>query len=392
MSEMRWYALSPVDAWFFRDGRPFNRGEDAQSSHCLFPPHATTVGGGLRASLARGLGWDGRRWTESIRERLGGHDSLGPLALAGPFLTYRDQGSAAPELLFPMPTHILGAIQHDKHKNDKAKWVATHALAPSKEPITTDLDRIHVPVSTQSHDEGCESGSRAAPTDELLLTAGGMAAVASGRLPTPDQCVPRERLSRVEARTGIARDPETHAVTLGDLYSPNFVRLDDRAGLIVGVSGLTDQMHPEPLFPLGGESRLAACDSITAPQLPQSDPPESGVTAVIALTPCRFSNDRWYGAGPGDPASLLHPDLTGDVVCAVIDRPIGIGGWKTNDKTDNGDPADQKKPSGPAAMQPYVPAGSVWWLSQPPAQPLTQIGDRTAWGFGRVLVARPCGL
>lgn len=384
MNETRWYCLSPVDAWFFRDGRPFNRGEDSQASSNLFPPHATTVGGGLRASLARGLGWDGRRWTDSIRQRLGGHESLGPIELSGPFLACRKPSM---NLLFPMPAHILGAAPKpkncekqdgDEKRSESPKWIASHVLAPSKAPVITDLGPIHVPISIQHESSEEPSESRAKSTDQYLLTAEGMTAVCAGRLPSPDQCVHRDRVSSVESRTGIARDPRTHAVTLGDLYSPNFVRVDERAGLIVGIRGLTDDMHPEAMFPLGGENRLAACDAISEPDTPVSNPPASGVTALIALTHCRFEDGPWFGAGPGDPASRLHPSLQGHIVCAAIDRPIGIGGWKT----------EGKGSACPTAMQPYVPAGSVWWLSEPPPASLAQIGSRTAWGFGQVIAGR----
>ena len=60
--------LTPIDAWFFRDGRPYNQGESGQTDvRSLFPPFAPTVVGTLRAALAVGQGWNGREsWANEL--------------------------------------------------------------------------------------------------------------------------------------------------------------------------------------------------------------------------------------------------------------------------------------------------------------------------------------
>jgi CRISPR-associated protein Cmr3 len=70
---MHYYTLTPQDAWFFRDGRPYNHGESNQADvESLFPPPARTLTGAVRAALARANGWNGSgRWTNELNRHFG---------------------------------------------------------------------------------------------------------------------------------------------------------------------------------------------------------------------------------------------------------------------------------------------------------------------------------
>jgi len=374
----RWFELEPIDAWFFRDGRPSNRGEDQSDLASVFPPHATTVVGALRAALARAQGWTGHgEWPDGIKQVLGdGFHDLGKLAFTGPFLKRCD------ELLFPMPRHVLGTT--DEGECGKA-FTPTAWLQP--EPVrcdhSTDSEPIHLPMPPQHNAQGRTKPP--APGEGFFATTTCMQKILAGELPGEDDCVHRDKLFEHESRVGIAFDrehPDSRVTGEGEIYSPRYVRLKEGVSLAVGANGLPDGWSVPELLPLGGESRFAGCHELKAappalPQVPQgiggSDP-----SVLILLTPARFAGDEptaWIGADPGEPASQLHPNLVGNVITAAIDRPMRIGGW------------DFKK--GPRPLEPFVPAGSVWWLNNPAVAPPARLGvaPHTAYGYGHALLA-----
>ena len=108
----RSFILSPVDSWFFRDGRPYNKGEANQTDvKSVFPPFAPTAVGVLRAAFGRSMGWSGSGdWPDEIKSKLGDGRDLGPLTFKGPYLV-RSAGKDGGQLetLFPAPLHLLGA-------------------------------------------------------------------------------------------------------------------------------------------------------------------------------------------------------------------------------------------------------------------------------------------
>lgn len=363
---IRWYSLEPVDAWFFRDGRPSNRGEDQSDLESQFPPHPPTVVGALRAALARGKGWDGcgNSWSDCIKVILGdGFENLGALAFTGPFL--QNEGG----LLFPLPRHVVGKTQE---QDEKKTFEASGFLRPSLEPIRCDAGTVRLPeppphVSRDSKPAEQPSG--------FFVTVAGMQCILAGELPESGQCLHADALFRREPRIGIERD--AHSLTTGKnaMYSPHYVRLQKGVSLAVGIDGLPDGWTLPEVFPLGGESRMAVCTRLeTPPSLPQP-PPRSGNALLVLLTPACFDTP-WWGAGPGESASQLSGDVGGAVVTTAINRPVSIGGW------------DSRKGE-PLPMRPHAPPGSVWWLedaSVPNAslEPL-ELGKRTPYGFGMAL-------
>jgi len=134
-SSVRWFQLSPVDAWFFRNGRPFNRGENSGAGETLFPPTSSTVIGALRATLARQLGWTGKGpWKQEQIEVLGDRQDLGGLQFLGPFPTRRSSDEVQP--WFRVPNHILGTSKRstiDGAPFEPGAWLKPSATTPISE-------------------------------------------------------------------------------------------------------------------------------------------------------------------------------------------------------------------------------------------------------------------
>lgn len=357
-SDARWYELTPADAWFFRDGYPFNAGEDQGARETIFPPYPPTVVGAIRAALARSRGWNGHGpWNGALTPVLGDGDDLGALSFRGPFLC-KDG-----ELLFVMPRHVAGHVEDGVFKPKTF-------LVPG-EVMTTDAGEVQFPALPPEF-RGIKTAVPKHP-EGYFVTASGMSRILQGERPMPDECVPAKALYRIEERIGIKRDEKKHTTGEASMYAPRHVRLMEGVSLAVLVTGVPSDWAIPPLFPMGGESRLAACAAINPPPSFPPKAPAGGKCLRIALTPCRFTGQSWWGAGPGDAASALSEGLSGRVVSAAIDRPLGIGGWDFKRK-------------GPRSMLPHVAPGAVWWLeNSEDSAAHRMLGECTEYGFGMTL-------
>jgi CRISPR-associated protein Cmr3 len=363
---MKHYALTPQDAWFFRDGRPYNHGESNQADvHTQFPPPARTLTGAIRAALARANGWDGGRgrWPSAVTTAFGSspHD-LGQLQFSGPFLIH--QGSA----LWPMPRHLLGLVE-------KGTWRPAAFLRPSADATMTDQGRRVLPeIAVPKHKR--PAGLK--PAETAWITTSGLTGILTGHLPPADSVHSSSTLWKLEPRVGLQRDANTLLVGEGNLYSPSFVRLHRSVALGIGITGLPAGMKDLPAwFPLGGESRLAQCEGWQGTALPLGPSaadfkPNSQGKIEFTLT--------LITPGAFDDLATALPGI--EVMSACLGKPIPIGGW------------DSLK-NEPIPLAPFHPAGSTWFcqatsadFTRHHAQHGLWLGDRstTAHGFGQILI------
>jgi CRISPR-associated protein Cmr3 len=367
----QYFTLTPQDAWFFRDGRPYNRGESNQADvESLFPPPARTLTGAVRAALARANGWNGQRgsWPASVTEAFGSApDDLGKVQFSGLFVIHGNEDGEE-KALWPIPRHLLGRFEAEK-------WKPKAFLVPGGE-FQTDQGKIKLPkiLSAEETHDGLKSDESA------WITATGLAQILADDLPSADAVFQPEQLWRHETRVGLKRNEITHQVDEADLYSPSYVRLCRQVALGFGLAGIPNGMNSLPtLFPLGGESRLAQCDLWNDNPLPKSPSADSFQSnaenhiefAVILITPGRFA----------DAAPLLHPNAK--TLSACVGKPVSVGGWDS-------------LANRPLPLEPFHPAGSVWFC-EVPAEVFRQsihchhggrIGDYSAHGFGQIVIGR----
>lgn len=351
-----WYELAPCDAWFFRDGRPMNRGEDARGVQSLFPPSLETIVGAFRAALARSHGWKGYGdWSQEIKDVLGdGFDELGKLSFLGLLL------SKDGKPLFPCPKHLLLT----KKDSRPADW-----LSPS-EPMVCDLgDNVCLPLPPQRE----VTSEKFTESDGYFLTLDGFSRVLKGELPTSDQLIKASSLYVFETRVGIFRDEQTRTVGEASLYNPTFVRLRQGVGLLVGLSGLPKEWTIPSLLPLGGESRMARCSHAKNPLQDVAGDPKGEL--LLSVTPTIAESEHWYGPTPGQDGTLLNSGLSCTIKTVACDRPLLVPSWDSI----KGHPRDQLL---------AIPPGSVWWLSSPDNRSaVRQIGRRRGHGYGLVVPA-----
>lgn len=369
----RTFFLEPMDAWFFRDGRPYNRNEASQTAvKSLFPPHPPTVLGALRAALARTQGWrDGVDWPETLHPVLGnGPHDVGWLRMRGPYPASRPDtseggaGSSEAEVLWPVPAHVLGA-------GVGTGWTPRSLLAPAGEPVPCDLGDVRLLAPTNP-----AKGVRLRGPTQQRVNAAGLDEILAGQIPATEHVVPAPW--QHEMRVGIKRNDEARTTSKEDhaLYSPIMVRMEPGAGLLVELAGVPEHMaDPAGVLPLGGESRLAACARHRAwrsPVCPEQRIRDRGCFIVVHLGPARLA--RLPRAGevlPGFPGTR--------VVSACLLPDVPIGGW------------DGVR-GAPLALVPHVAPGSVWFceITDPdavdPALAMhdQQIGERPEQGFGHI--------
>lgn len=353
--------LTPVDTWFFRDGTPITTDTAPQNNPGnLFPPYPTTVVGAVRAALALGAGWDGKKsWSEEISKILGdGPDNMGRLRLAGPFLLRDGQP------LFQMPRHLLGPIV-------RGKWCPKVMLRPGRK-VSCDLGDVPLPeVPRETKEvETLKTG------DGYWLAAKGMKSVLEGQIPDQAEVICHQDLWAEEPRIGLERDDHRTAKD-GMLYSTCHIRPKKEVSLGTRITGIPEDWTARiKMVPLGGESRFSECldwngDSILGLSL---KPITSNRIIIMALTPLDLEKDYYLG----------QKDLIEGVrvVSACLDRPLRIGGWDSLKRR-------------PLPMRSILPSGSVLFCEtkEGPQQfieslqsddGLLHLGERTSHGFGVV--------
>lgn len=366
------FDIEAVDAWFFRDGRPFNALDPAQSVIAsMFPPPPATCVGALRAAIARANGWSGQGdWPEPLHTLVGNRDDLGPLRFRGPYVVRNG------DVLYPAPLHLVRISERGRGERARQR-LDLLTPGPARRCDLTENVRVRLPALTQI-------SGRIEPLAGFWLTTSGLSRVLAGDAASDTDVVSRTEVSPDEPRTGLQRRADTGTADPGFLYSIRVTRPCPKTGLAVVVEGLSD--FPSTLsnpVAFGGEGRMAwLTKGLRLPALPAM-PPLQAEGQVVRYTATLVTP---FDQGPADvprPDGAL-PDLPGVVVSACVGRAVPIGGWRST----SGD-------QGPRPLKPVTPAGSMWFL-EAPADKLSDIarmhgrciGERADWGMGQVVIGR----
>ncbi|MDR7491960.1 MAG: type III-B CRISPR module-associated Cmr3 family protein [Armatimonadota bacterium] len=355
--------LEPVDAWSFRDGKPFEVGE-AFEARSLFPPHPRTVLGCLRTALLRRWCPEPDRYAGRARPGacpecgagpcralplVGPPDGVPPFEIGPPLLARREGRRA--EVYYPVPRDLvcLDAGGGSGPKGGPG-GTRTGLLVPL------------VPPSGASHclgglgPIGLAGPERVEEPEECLrfISRRALEACLAGADPPPDSLGDRAPGFVREPRIGIGIDAGTRAAREGRLYLRDVVRLEDGAGLLVATSeelGLDMDVAR-----LGGDGRMARLVAVEFPGWP-SRPEVATRLKVYLAAPTWFRGGAGGSAGwyPGwlDPERLegIPPGCQARVrlVGAAMGTLVPVGGWNL---------ATQQ----PREIQWLVPAGSVFFF------------------------------
>jgi CRISPR-associated protein Cmr3 len=351
--------LEAVDVWMFRDGRPFDAGQD-HSAASRFPPYPTVVQGAVRSHhlVQTGVNLTDDR---AVAAAVGVGFDLGLRRVRGPLLARR-QGDAY-ERLFPAPADAF-----DQEGRMKAR-----SPRPRPDGVTVNIPATVLPQLFWSEGEAQKGeGGGAWLTERALLDYLAGKAVRG----LSSAC-----LFEMEPRMGIGVDSTRRTAREGALYDLQVVRPRPGVGLWVEASGF-EGWPDSGLMRIGGEGRGAQFSTLRTrlawPGLAGADLPRA--FKVYFATPTWFE----HGWRPTDWGRFFEGQVS--LQAAAIHRYESVGGF---------DWAAQATEAGahrPARR--FVPAGSVYlFYSDGPARLRADLVQNaiTDWGaeigFGQAIIA-----
>jgi CRISPR-associated protein Cmr3 len=320
MSATHHWRFDPLDTWFFREARGFEMSGGTELSS-LFPPPARTVAGAIRTLIGEQRDVDWARFPDhadyaELRRLIGDGDSLGQLALTGPYPLWEG------ERLYPVPLHLL------------AKDNESCFLTPG-DAVRCDLgDAVRLPQL-----KAPLMGAK--PLENAWLTAENLQRVLKGE--KPQAVIKASHLYAKEHRLGIARDNKKRTGQDGLLYQTRHLRPRPELAIGAETCGLPADLYPKSgVMRFGGEGRPTAVQvSPTAPA-PLPVPKIVGRNLLLMLlTPADFGGTWELPTWPEIPVKLE---------CAVLGKTMREGGW---------DLARQR----PRPVRSLVPAGSIYFCT-----------------------------
>lgn len=322
--------LKPNDTFFFRDGKPFTRGEQSEG-YSIETPFPSTVMGALRTAYIAFCGNMAEFVGYQMKSVIGTKQSLegASIHIKGVFL-----GRGEDSLYYPTP----GDLVSEKKSQDTKLY----------------------PLSIQSQKDSISSNFKSELSTFLTWNdpaiqvehAGGYISCSNLRkyLLGETKSLASEKSDFIadEPKVGITRSYKTLTAAEGMLYRINMKRFtNSELGFVVDVNGI-DQLPKSALIKLGGEGKgfsysetahnpyLLSCDDL---QTLQNRIRDCGKFKIYLATPAIFDG----GWCPED----LHPDI--ELVTAAVGNYVPVGGW---------DVAQSR----PKSTYRAVPAGSVYYF------------------------------
>lgn len=352
--------IEPVDVWMFRDGRPFDAGEDHLAAS-RFPPHPTVMQGALRSHHLVVKGVD---LTDSaaIRAAVGTASDYGPLRMRGPFLARREDGTVTRYHPLPADAAIEDG-QLPARGAAQGGGLRARPVKPREAPSGV-IASVQTALLLWPEDEPRKvTGSFWLREDRLAeYLAGRSTAVTSSA-----------HLFAFEDRLGIGRDDHTRTAREGALYQARFVRPCPEVGLDLVVHGL-EGWPPNGVVRMGGEGRGGRYCASNSAEWPAPPTPLPRRFKLYMATPALFER----GWQPGEWGRFFAGAVT--LRAAAIRGFEAVGGF---------DMAEAKH----KASRRYVPAGSVYFFEcdgpahlRPGLVNDAVTDDGAEIGFGQILI------
>jgi CRISPR-associated protein Cmr3 len=340
--------LHPEDVLLFRDGKPFNSGED-HHARSLFPPLPSVMQGAIRSHylVAKGIPLNDQK---RVEETVGTAEDFKTLRLRGPFIARYDGKTLT--RYFPTPAD---AFAKEGQIVQPANWKPnpggnSHSylkyLPFKPDGIETSKDKLF-PWMRE---------------DQLQTYLNGGEA----------QTIPEAELFHRETRLGIKLQANSaRATEEGMLYQAEFIRLCPEIGLYLELEGY-DDFPDTGLMRIGGEGHGVMFHSVDKPGAWQKIPdPLPKFFKIYFATPTFFEN----GWQPKDWGNFFEGQVTlegvafsGSLIASGFDYAKG-----------------EAKPA-----RRFVPAGSVYCFSSSGAARLKQIDGMSDYaaeiGFGQFFI------
>lgn len=323
--------LNPFDTLFFRDGKPFEMGEESWADG-IFPPLPSVFMGLLRTAYLS----TGACSPQDVLNQTQG------LHIKQVLLGHNDQ------LLFPTPLDLI----HKQNEQDCAGAIISYQqdLIPNP-PALSSNQAPYLLIPRKEEEESDEINPKKPP---LFFLENDFNDYLKGEDKIEHPIHINDYFKHQEPKIGIARDRSTHIVQESALYRVNMQRLEHKTNYHEKISILVD--FDGINLPDRGTSRFGAEGKTVA---------FSKVEKEVALPTPEITGNKikLYFATPGIFAGGWHPFATDPLVnsqttlsgtsvrflAAASDKPIACGGFDMVKRI-------------PKPMYRAIPAGSVFYL------------------------------
>lgn len=320
--------LKPNDTFFFRDGRPFTRGQQSEG-YSIETPFPSTVMGALRTAYIAFRGDMAQFTSDKMKSVIGTKGSLlgASIQIKGVFL-----GRGNESLYYPTSRDLVSEKKSESATLYPLSMESQSDTFSSNSKLSTFLTWNNSAVQVE-HTGGyisCDSLRK-----YLLGETSGLTSENSGFIID-------------EPKVGITRNHNTLTAAEGMLYRINMKRFSNsELGFVVDVEGI-DRFPKSAMIKLGGEGKSFTCSETSQEPDPLSDDDlttlrkrvfNSGKFKLYLATPAIFK-EGWY-------PTELHKDI--ELITAAVGNYVAVGGW---------DVAQGR----PKATYRAVPAGSVYYF------------------------------
>ena len=343
--------LQANDTFFFRDGRPFTKGEQSEG-HSIFPPLPSTLLGALRTAYIVENGDLSSFYDGDMENSIGTPKSLGSMCLKGVFLADTQQG-----VYYPIPLDVVGKTS----ENDEKLYVL------KVRPQNSDFISNSIPILT--HHLVWEGTEDVEVETEGKLDSINMMEYLLNR---QNEYFFRHHKDFVqdEPKTGIQRDNKLLASDDGMLYRINMSRFQNRFFNPTEKKALSElgfivdhqcnlNLSEQGLLKLGGEGRSFfykqsshnpnPFNSEDAVKQLKEKIQESGIFKLYFAAPAIFDQGwlpKWISKKT---FKAQYSSLSFELITAAVGKPISISGWNMKDNI-------------PKPTRQAVPAGSVYYF------------------------------
>jgi|GEM_PF-1689836 CRISPR-associated protein Cmr3 len=353
---MKTFFIEALDTLFFRDGRPFEVGGEA---NLMIPPSPSTFYGALRSAIivshSGGIsafkeGKD-RLLTEWVGRWKDSEGKTAKLEIKGPLFAQKKDGNFV--RYFPLPRDILVFSERKGLDGSAKQFLVPTKLKPAESEVRSNVPLSHLLVN--SYAETCEY-------KPLLISERLFCKYLLGKLDEPlefeftHDVLPSEHFYLTDRRVGIGLKLNQKNVEKGRLFIQQHMvlRRDHhvQTGFVVECQ-VPEWFAPNGILRLGGDGKVAAFGEIEYEKIInveelQKRIDETGLFKVYLATPALFEmGDRSRSFHNGYVEDM--PGLEFELIAAAIGRPEMYGGYDIV--------ANVPKVSFPA-----VPAGSVFYF------------------------------
>ena len=344
--------LQANDTFFFRDGRPFTKGDQSEG-YSIFPPLPSTILGALRTAHIAEHGNLSSFYAGNMAKTIGTPDSLGSMHLNGVFLADRESG-----IYYPIPLDLV------VKKNDTDKKLYVLEVGTESSNLSSNALLPHLLKWSGAEDVESETNGRLEGIDMTEYLLDGQ---------TEFIFRPLEDFVRSEPKIGIERDYKTSASKDNMLYRINMSRFQSQflnpnerkalseLGFVVDYQ-CAEKLQPNGLLKLGGEGKSFTYERSCHNPDPLATEEDmaalkeairsSGVFKLYFATPAIFEQGwlpKWIDKNT---YNAKYSSMSFELRTAAVGKPVAVGGW------------DMKK-NMPKPTRQAVPAGSVYYFKIP---------------------------